>query len=105
MASESKLATIEEKLGYELPDDFKGVYIEKIDKECDIANTELREGDFIVEINGKTITTYDELYDTISSQYEAGDKVPATCAHVGKDGTVRYYNIEFKLMEDTSGNY
>ncbi len=105
MASESKLATIEEKLGFELPDDFKGVYIDEIDKECDIANTELKEGDFITEINGKTVTTYDELYDTISSQFEAGDKVPATCAHVEKDGNVRYYNIEFKLMEDTSGNY
>lgn len=105
MASEAKLKTIEDELGFELPDDFKGVYIEKIDKECDIANTDLKEGDFITEINGKTITTYDELYDTISSQYEAGDKVPATCAHVEKDGKVSYYNIEFKLMEDTSGNY
>ena len=105
MASEAKLKTIEDELGFELPDDFKGVYIEKIDKECDIANTDLKEGDFITEINGKTITTYDELYDTISSQYEAGDKVPATCAHVEKGGKVSYYNIEFKLMEDTSGNY
>ncbi|WP_051536161.1 S1C family serine protease [Ruminococcus flavefaciens] len=105
MASEAKLQTIEDKLGYELPEDFRGVYIEKVDKDADIANTELKEGDFICEINGKTVTTYDELYDTISSQYEAGDKVPATCAHVGKDGTVRYYKIEFKLMEDTSGNY
>ena len=105
MSTEAKVATIEERLGYELPDDFKGVYIEYIDKECDIANTDLKVGDFITEINGKTVSTYDELYDTVSSQFEAGDKVPATCAHVDKDGTVNYYKIEFKLMEDTSGNY
>ncbi|WP_297960564.1 S1C family serine protease [uncultured Ruminococcus sp.] len=105
MSTEAKVATIEERLGYELPDDFKGVYIEYIDKECDIANTDLKVGDFITEINGKTVSTYDELYDTVSSQFEAGDKVPATCAHVDKDGKVNYYKIEFKLMEDTSGNY
>ena len=105
MASEQKVKSIEEKLGFELPDDFKGVYIDKIDKECDIANTALKEGDFITEINGKTVSTYDELYDTVSSQFEAGDKVPATCAHLEKGGKVTYYNIEFKLMEDTSGNY
>jgi serine protease Do len=105
MGSDKKIEDIESRLGFELPDDFKGIYIEKIDESCDIANTELKKGDFITAINGKTVSTYDELYDTISSQYEAGDKVPATCAHVEKGGKITYYEIEFKLMEDTSGNY
>ena len=105
MASDAKIAVIEEKLGFELPDDFKGVYIEKIDQDADIAKSELKEGDFITEINGKTVSTYDELYDTISSQFQAGDTVPATCAHLEKGGKLRYYQIKFKLMEDTSGNY
>lgn len=108
MGSESKIAVIEEKLGFELPEDFKGVYIESVSEDCDIANTALKAGDFITEINGKTVSTYDELYDTISSQYEAEDVVPATCAHLEeKDGVVgvEYYNIEFRLMKDTSGNY
>ncbi|MCR4638199.1 trypsin-like peptidase domain-containing protein [Ruminococcus sp.] len=103
--TEEKKKALEEILGFELPDDFKGIYIDSIDKDSDIANTELKAGDFITEINGKTVSTYDELYDTISSQYEAGDTVPATCAHLDKNGKIDYYNIEFKLMEDTSGNY
>ncbi len=105
MGSEAKIAAIEERLGTEIPDDFKGIYIDDIDKDCDIANTELKKGDFIVAINGKSVSTYDELYDTISEQYEAGDKVPATCASIDKKGNISYYEIEFKLMEDKSGNY
>ena len=98
MSSEVRIATIEEALGYALPEDFKGIYIAEISEDCDIANTELKVGDFITEINGKTISTYDELYDTISSMY-------ATCAHVSENDSVSYYNIEFKLMDDTSGDY
>lgn len=105
METDAKREALEELIGYKLPEDFKGIYIDSIDEDSDIANTDLKKGDFITEINGKTVSTYDELYDTISSQYEAGDTVPATCAHVDKDGNVSYYSIEFKLMEDTSGNY
>ena len=105
MDTDEQRKAIEEKIGFELPEDFKGVYIEAIDDDSDIAKTDLVAGDFITEINGKTVSTYDELYDTISSQYQAGDIVPATCAHVEKNGDVNYYNIKFLLMEDTSGNY
>lgn len=105
MSSQGNIDKIQEELGFDLPKDFKGVYIIKIEKDFDIANTDLKEGDFITAINGKTVSTYHELYDTISSQYQAGDKVPATCAHIDKDGNVSYYDIEFKLVEDKSGNY
>lgn len=105
MANEYKIEGIEEELGYQLPDDFTGIYITNIEEDCDIANTALKSGDFITAINGKYVKTYDELYDTISSMYGAGDTVPATCAHVSEDGSVDYYEIEFKLMEDTSGDY
>ncbi len=105
MSSESKIETIEEKLGFPIPEGFEGVYIDAVDPNCDIANTDLKAGDFITAINGKSIKTYDELYDTISASYAAGDKVPATCAHVTKDGDISYYNIEFKLMPDTSGDF
>lgn len=105
MSDEYNIAGIESELGYELPEDFRGIYIAEISEDCDIANTDLEPGDFITAINGKSISTYDELYDTISSMYGAGDYVPATCAHVDKDGDVEYYEIEFMLMEDTSGDY
>lgn len=105
MRSEGNIKKIQEELGFDLPKDFKGVYILKIEKGYDIANTDLKEGDFITAINGNAVSTYHELYDTIKSQYKAGDKVPATCAHIDKDGEISYYDIEFKLAEDTSGNY
>ncbi|MBR6070389.1 MAG: trypsin-like peptidase domain-containing protein [Ruminococcus sp.] len=105
MSRSSKIETIEEELGFKLPADFTGIYIDAIDESCDIANTALKKGDFITAINGKSVKTYDELYDTISASYGAGDKVPATCAHIDKDGNIDYYNIEFELMPDTSGNF
>jgi len=101
----SRREAVENKLGYELPEDFSGVYVAEISEDSDIINTELKPGDFITEINGKAVNSYNSLYEAVSSQYSAGDKVPATCAHVDKDGEVSYYHIEFKLIEDRSGNF
>ncbi len=105
MSTEGNRLTIMSELGYELPKDFKGIYINDISEDCDIANTALEIGDFITKIDGVHVETYDELYDTISASYGAGDTVPATCAKVDKDGNIEEYDIEFMLMEDTSGDY
>ena len=105
MEGDDKIATIESELGFTLPEDFEGIYITSIAEDCDISNTDLKEGDFITAINGKSVKTYSEFYDTISGMYGAGDTVPATCAHLEEGKEPEYYNIEFKLMEDTSGNY
>ncbi len=105
MSNEANIAAIEDEIGYELPENFSGIYINHISEDCDIANTELEVGDFITKIDGTHVETYDELYDTISASYGAGDTVPATCARVDKDGNIEEYKIEFKLMEDTSGDY
>ncbi len=101
----SRREAIEKDLGFKLPEDFEGVYVGDIFEDSDIINTELKVGDFFTEINGRPVKTYNELYDTISSQYSAGDTVPATCAHVDKSGEVSYYHIEFRLIEDRSGNF
>ncbi|MBP3379572.1 MAG: trypsin-like peptidase domain-containing protein [Ruminococcus sp.] len=105
MSAPENYLNICSKLGYDLPKDFKGIYIENIDETCDIAKTKLRTGDFITAIDGIPVSTYDELYSTITASYGAGDTVPADCAHVDEDGTVTEYSIRFKLMEDTSGDY
>lgn len=105
MDSEEKVMLIENEIGFELPDDFEGIYINSISEDCDIFNTDLKAGDFITEIDGTPVKTYDELYNNISSKYGAGDTVPAKCANVQENGKVTYYDIEFKLMEDTSGDY
>lgn len=105
MSTAANVLRIEELLGFELPDDFSGIYIDSISGDSDIFNTELEAGDFITEINGKHVRTYNEFYDAVSSQYGVGDTVPAKCAHVEEDGKISYYDIKFKLMEDYSGNY
>lgn len=105
MSNPVNVSAIEEELGFEIPEDFHGIYINEISEDCDIANTDLVAGDFLTEIDGEAVNTYDEMYDAIASKYGAGDKVPATCAHIDKNGKIKYYNIEFMLMEDTSGNY
>ena len=104
-SDESHRKTVEEELGFELPKDFGGLYITDISEECDISNTELKKGDFIYSIDGVNTTNYDEFNDTVTASYGPGDKVKARCAHLHEDGTIDYYDIEFKLMEDTSGNF
>lgn len=96
--------SVEDELGYELPEDFYGIYIAGISEDCDIANTELKAGDFITRVEGIEVSCYDELYSVIKD-FSANDTVQADCAKVDKDGTVTEYSIEFKLMEDTSGDY
>ena len=105
LATQDARDTIEEELGFELPDNFDGIFVVEITDDSDLLNTELKIGDFITEINGKSVKSYREFNDTISGMYTAGDTVPATCAHVEEDGTITYYKIKFKLLEDTSGNY
>lgn len=104
-ATVSKRDHISEWLGYAIPDDFYGIFVKEIADDSDIRNTDLKIGDFIVEINGKSVKTFSEFYDAISTQYTVGDKVPATCAHIDKNGEISYYHIEFGLIEDRSGNY
>ena len=104
-STDSKRDHISEWLGYAVPEDFNGIFVKEISEDSDLRNTELKTGDFIVEINGKSVKKYSEFYDTISSQYTVGDKVPATCAHIDKNGEISYYHIEFGLIEDRSGNY
>ena len=96
--------TVEEELGYSLPEDFEGLYITDINEECDIADSGLKKGDFIYEVEGKSVNDYDSLYSIIKN-FSAGDTVNAKCASISKDGEITKYDISFKLMEDTSGDY
>lgn len=101
----AKRAAIESSLGYSIPDELRGIFVEKIYDDSDLKNTEMKEKDFITAVNGKEVLTYNEFYDAISSQYGVGDRVPATCAHVDENGEISYYDIEFGLIEDRSGDF
>jgi len=102
--SDETRSAVEDELGYSIPDDFQGLYITDIDKECDIYNSGLKKGDFIFEVEGKAVKSYDDLYSIIKN-LSAGDNVKAKCAGISKDGEITKYDIEFQLMPDTSGDY
>lgn len=51
-----------EQFGFDIPEELEGsLWIDEISKDCDIANTELKIGDFIVAIEGKKVDDYSEL--------------------------------------------
>lgn len=88
----------------------EGIWITAISPDCDIANTELKENDVIISINGKRIDNYDELNEIISN-CKAGDQLTAECRRYtvenNKNGKPKEedFTIKFKLMEDTSGDF
>ncbi len=94
-----------EDFGFDIPEKLKdALWIEKISGDCDIAKTKLEPGDFIISVDGKKVTDYNALSQAIRDK-KGGDKVKAGCARVDKKGNIEYFDIEFKLMEDKSGNF
>ncbi len=94
-----------DKFGYEVPNELKNsIWIEKISDDCDIANTELEAGDFMLTLDGNQLSDYDSLSKAINGK-KGGDKVKAECARIEKNGNITRFTIEFKLMADTSGDF
>lgn len=87
----------------------EGIWITAISPDCDIANTELAVNDVILSVDGTKVNNYDELLAVIED-HSAGDTLTAECRTFSfgngeKDFKFYDYTIEFKLMEDTSGDY
>lgn len=81
-----------------------GLLISDISKDCDIANTELKPEDIIFEVEGKPVTDYDSFMESLGEK-GANDTVHAKVARFDEDGNKNVFEIEFKLMPDTSGDY
>ena len=81
----------------------EAIWITEISEDCDISNTDLQAYDFILEMQGKPVHDYDSVIEALDG-CEGGSEVTAHCAHY-EDGKVTYFDIEFQLEEDTSGNY
>ena len=92
------------EFGFELPKNFKGLWITEISDDCDIASTELQVNDFITSIEGVEVSDYSELHEVISG-YSAGDTLSADCVRFDKEGNKETFKIKFKLSADTSGDY
>ncbi len=82
----------------------KGILVMAVDEDSDLAQTTFKAGDWILEMNGHAVKDYDTVLSAISG-LGAGDRVHAHCATVNAEGKVEYYEIDFTLMEDTSGDY
>lgn len=93
-----------EEFGMDVPKDIsKGLWISEVSEDCDIFNSGLQADDFILEVEGKKVSSYDDVLSVLDG-YKGGDTVTAHCARI-EDGEVQYFDIEFMLEEDTSGNY
>jgi len=103
-SDEVQLAFAEELEMEDIPESLNGIWITEIAADCDISNTELAENDMIIEVNGQSVSTYDEVMAAIDGQV-AGDSVEAVCRRYNQDGSYETFKITFALMEDTSGNY
>lgn len=97
-------AQFKEKYKKNMPNKLRGLWVTDISEECDISNTDLKSGDFILSVNGERVMSYDDLENVIEGK-KAGDVLKAECARIDDDMNISYFDIEFKLMEDTSGDF
>ena len=82
----------------------RGLKIMEIDEDSDLNNTAIQPEDWILTMNGKDVTDYDSV-NQIISELSAGDQVHCSCGRIAEDGTLRTFEIDFRLLEDRSGNY
>ena len=89
-----------------LPDelDGTGIQIVAIDEDSDLTNTELQPDDWILTMNGREVSDYDSINTAIEGA-KAGDTVHCRCGRVREDGSLMTFEIDFRLLEDHSGDY
>lgn len=62
------------RIGFSGKETSSGVVVEKIDEKGSLANTKIKEGDIITELDGKTITSFQDIYDVLDD-HKPDDKV------------------------------
>ncbi|MBO5447975.1 MAG: trypsin-like peptidase domain-containing protein [Ruminococcus sp.] len=79
-----------------------GLCVAGIDESCDVAKTELKEGDIITSIDGTDVTTMDDIAGFVNKNKKPGDEI---VCHVyraaGEDSAEKEFDITFKVMEDS----
>ena len=79
-----------------------GICIVSINPDCDIANTDLAEGDIITEIDGKSTAGEVDIASLFSGK-QAGDEVVCKVYRKTDSGDEKEFEIKFKLMADNGG--
>jgi serine protease Do len=73
--------------------------INEISPDSSLANSEVRQYDMIVSVNGKQLTTADVLLELIDNG-KVGDKLKLGICRVGNNYTVSEFEVEAVLVED-----
>lgn len=76
-----------------------GLYVVEIDPECDIANTELKPGDIITMLDGKYVSTSEEV-KALLEQRKPGDIMTGKVFRPDEEGGGTEFEISFKLMSE-----
>lgn len=73
------------------------IEIKEIDSSCSIADTQIKVGDVITQINGQEVTDYSSVMSALEGS-KAGDTVTAKVQRRSQDGLINEFYIDFKLM-------
>lgn len=77
------------------------IIIEEIMTGSDLANKDVKSGDMIIAVNGKNMDTGDELSKVIENG-KVGDNLTLTICRIDSDYNISTFDIEVKLVEDSS---
>ncbi len=77
--------------------------INEISSDGSLANTEARQYDMIIAVDGKPLTTADVLLERIDNG-KVGDKMTLTLCRVNSNYSIEEFEIEVTLVEDKGGS-
>lgn len=77
--------------------------INEISSDSSLANTEARQYDMIVAVNGEALTTADVLLEKIDNG-KVGDKLTLSLCRVNGDYSISEFDVEITLVEDKGGS-
>ncbi len=76
------------------------IVIDSIMNGSDLLNTEVKEGDMIIGVNGKDLDTYDILLEVIENG-KVGDALTLTICRVDANYNITIFDVSVKLVEDS----
>lgn len=77
------------------------IVINSIMNGSDLLNTDAKEGDMIIAVNGKELDTYDVLLDIVENG-KVGDTITLTICRVDSNYNISKFDVKVKLVEDSS---
>ena len=77
------------------------IIISSIMNGSDLLNTEVKEGDMIIAVNGKDLDTYEVLLEVIENG-KVGDVITLTICRVDSNYNITTFDVNLKLVEDSS---